>query len=247
MLAPPILFSPPALGPDSENGPFTPTMLLRLLAPPPGGDLHIISACHWNHGESPFEAILHDFTQDLQKMQQQTHGSFILGAADCNTQLKTMPGHVGPETGANDRLGDEEGADSIMHTLALLGLTAPSSYVNVGPTRSPWPQQSRVQHPSVIDYLFAGQKLNCKVHLHYLPTPDTPTDHKPIGMTALAPYASRKDRRLQFESQLAQHQFWGKRLHATWTPGNLTGLKQKLGSTQFTSLPKVSSQLLEAA
>ena len=27
-------------------------------------------------------------------------GSFVLGATDCNTQLKAMPGNVGPEIGA---------------------------------------------------------------------------------------------------------------------------------------------------
>ena len=202
---------------------------------------------HGSHGETPFEQITQDFIQDLQTMQQQTPGSFVLGAADCNTQLKAMPGHVGPETGANERLGDEERADVIMHALALLSLTAPSSYVNLGPTRTPWPKQSPYQKPSVIDYLFASPKIQYKVHVDNLPTPDTPTDHKPIGMTALAPHANRKDRRRQFEAQIAQRNFWGKRLPATWTPQTLTGLQQNLSSKRLTSLPQVAPTLLEAA
>ena len=147
-----------------------------------------------SHGDAPFEQITQEFTQDLQKMQRQSPGSFVLGAADCNTQLKVMPGQVGPETGANERLGDEERADVLMHALALLSLIAPSSYVNLGPTRTPWPKQSPHQKPSVIDYLFSSPKLYCKVHTDNLPTPDTPTDHKPIGRTAFAPHATRKDR-----------------------------------------------------
>ena len=202
---------------------------------------------HGSHGDVPFEQITQEFTQDIQNMQRQSPGSFVLGAADCNTQLKAMPGQVGPETGANERLGDEERADVLMHALAQLDLTAPSSYVNLGPTRTPWPNQSQHQKPSVIDYLFASPKLSCQIHTDNPPTPDTPTDHKPIGMTALAPYASRKDRRRQFEAQIAQGNFWGKRLPATWTPQTLTGMQQNLSTKRLTSLPEVAPILMEAA
>ena len=200
-----------------------------------------------SHGDASFEQITQEFTQDLQTMQQQSPGSFVLGAADCNTQLREMPGQVGPENGANDRLGDEERADVLMQALALLSLTAPSSYVNLGPTRTPWPKQSPKQKPSVIDYLFASPKIDCQVHTDNLPTPDTPTDHKPIGMTAFAPHATRKDRRRQFETQIAQGNFWGRRLPATWTPQTLTGLQQKLNTQKITSLPQVATTLMEAA
>ena len=161
---------------------------------------------------SPFEQILHEFTEALQKMQQLCPGSFVLGAADCNTQLKAMPNHVGPETGTNERLGDEECADLVLSAIATLGLTVPSSYVSLGPTRTPWPRQSQKQQPSVIDYLFSSPALKCTVHTANLPTPDTPTDHSLLGMTVHAPYANRKDRRQQFEAQQAQGNYWGKRL-----------------------------------
>ena len=199
------------------------------------------------HGDLAFEQITHDFTADLEDMQKQTPGSFILGAADCNTQLKAMPGHVGPENGANERPGDEDRADTLMHTLALLGLTAPSSYVNLGPTRTPWPKQSPKQHPSVIDYLFASPKLICRVHTEDRPTPDTSTDHTPIGMTVHAPYASRRDRRHQFEAQQAQRNFWGNRLPSQWAPSSLSGLRHRIKDIRLTSLPQVAPTLLEAA
>ena len=67
---------------------------------------------------------------DLQTMQEQTLGSFILRAADCNTQVREMPGHVGGMTRTSDRPIDQDRVDSLMHVLAHLGLKVTSSYVN---------------------------------------------------------------------------------------------------------------------
>ena len=200
-----------------------------------------------SHGDAPFEHTLLEFSEALQDMQRQTPGSFVLGAADCNVQLKPMPGHVGSENGTSERPGDDERADLVMHAVAHLGLTVPSSYVDLGPTRTPWPGQCRTQQASVIDYLFASPNLICTVHEDDTPTPDTPTDHSPIGMKAQAPYASRRDRRQQFETQQAKGNFWGTRLPSQWAPSNLTGLKQRLKHTRFESLPQVAPTLLEAA
>ena len=138
---------------------------------------------------------LHDFTQDLQSLHDSSPGSFIAGAADCNTQLREMPGHVGKCTGTIERSMDQPRADSLMHVLAQLNTKVPSSHVILGPTRTPWPGQRPKQQPSVIDYLFCSKKVSAKVLEGNTPTPDTNTDHQPLGMHIHAPYASRKDRR----------------------------------------------------
>ena len=200
-----------------------------------------------SQGIAPFEQTLHTFQEDLQRMQTSTPGSFVLGAADCNTQLRQMPGHVGPWTGTNDRLADLERTDLLLCALASLGLTVPSSYVDLGPTRTPWPGQAPSQQPSVIDYIFASPKIHCNMHCEDLPTPDTSTDHHPIGVTAQAPYASRRDRRQQFEAQQAGHSFWKDRLPAQWSPGNLHSLRNSLKKHRLKSLTQVPEILKDAA
>ena len=124
-----------------------------------------------SHGDAPFEQTLHTFTQDLQTLQEQTPGSLILGGSDCNTQMREMPGHVGSRTGTVERPMDQERADALLHALATLGLKVPSSYVDVGPTRTPWPGQLPRQQPSVIDYLFSSTSLTCNTHTSHPPPP----------------------------------------------------------------------------
>ena len=200
---------------------------------PPVVAFSLYLPAHTTQGPAPFEQALWDFTVDLKKLHEDTPGSFILGGADCNTQLRKMDGHVGKWTGANERPADQERSDFILSSLATLGLNVPSSYVNLGATRIPWPGQKTQQKPSVIDYLFASSKLHYKMHTRDLPTPDTSTDHRPIGMTAYAPYASRKDRRRQFEQSPEVHERWRARLPAQWAPGDLTTLRQKLKEHQI--------------
>ena len=199
------------------------------------------------HGETPFEQILSEFHTALEIMQKATPGSFILGAADCNTQLLTVPDQVGPRTGTNERPHDQERADLIAHVLASVGLTVPSSYADLGPTRFPWEGQSTTQKPSVIDYLFASPKLITQMHTSDLPTPDTNTDHIPIGMTAHAPYASRRERRQQFESQQANAAYWKDRVSTRWEPSTVSGLRQHLKHARFHHLDQVAPELIKAA
>ena len=200
-----------------------------------------------SQGIAPFEHTLQTFQEDLQRMQASSPGSFVLGAADCNTQLRPMPGHVGPWTGTNERLADQERTDLLLCTLASLGLTVPSSYVDLGPTRTPWPGQAPSQQPSVIDYIFASPKIHCKMHCHDLPTPDTSTDHHPIGLTAHAPYSNRRERRLQFQAQQAEKNLWKDRLPAQWSPGNIQTLRNSLKKSRLKSLEQVPQILKDAA
>ena len=51
-------------------------------------------------------------------MQKLTPGSFILGAWDCNKQLREMAGHVSPNTGAIDRPMDLDHTDLFLGVLA---------------------------------------------------------------------------------------------------------------------------------
>ena len=200
-----------------------------------------------SQGIAPFEHTLQTFQEDLQRMQSNSPGSFVLGAADCNTQLRPMPGHVGPWTGASERLADQERTDLLHCALATLGLIAPSSYVDLGPTRTPWPGQAPSQQPSVIDYLFASPKIKCNVQSDNLPTPDTSTDHNPIGMVAYAPYASRRDRRKQFEAQQANNSYWKDRLPAQWTPSSQLAFRNRIKHTRLTSLTQIPTLLHDAA
>ena len=195
------------------------------------------------HGETPLKQILSEFHTALESMQKATPGSLILGAADCNTQLLPMPEHVGPRTGTND----QDSADLIAHVLASVGLTVPSSYADLGPTRFPWDRQNTHQKPSVIDYLFANPKLITQMHTTNLPTPDANTDHTPLGMTAHAPYASRRDRRQQFEAQQTNAAYWKDRVTTRWEPSTLSGLRNHLKNTRFSHLDQVAPQLTQAS
>ena len=158
-----------------------------------------------------------------------------------------MPDLVGPQTGTNDRPHDQDRADLIANVLASVGLTVPTSYVDLGPTRFPWAGQGTHQKPSVIDYIFASQKLITEVHTSHLPTPDTSTDHIPIGMTAHAPYASRRERRQLFESQQANAAYWKDRVPSRWEPSTLSGLRNRLKHTRFNHLNQVAPELVKAA
>ena len=155
-----------------------------------------------SHGVASFESTLDNFTRDLAHMHSACPGAFIAGGADVNTQLAPMDGKVGRYTGAVERLADRERADALCHLLATADLKAPTSFQDLGPTRHPWPGQTS-QKPSVIDYILVSQRLHCEVVTDDLPTPHVTTDHSPVGATIWAPYASRRDRRRQFEHLLA--------------------------------------------
>ena len=61
------------------------------------------------HGSDPFDRVLADFNQKLTDMQSHRPGSFILGGADCNTQLREQPGQVGEFNGTSERLKTKSG------------------------------------------------------------------------------------------------------------------------------------------
>ena len=52
---------------------------------------------------------------------------------------------------------------------------------------------------------------------------------------------------MQFETQIAQGDFWGKRLPSQWASSTLSGLKQQLSHTRLESLTQVAPTLLNAA
>ena len=244
----PHLVLNPRLGSRLRNWETHPNFVLASVGTtPPVILFSLYLPAHSTHGSSPFERVWEEFNQKLQEMQAHRPGSFVLGGADCNTQLRVQPGQVGGYNGANERPHDQERADLLLGTLAALGLTAPTSYHNLGPTRFPWPGQLPRQHPSVIDYIFASHQLHTKVHTTNPPQPATSTDHIPIGLTAHAPHRSRKDRRAQFEKLLSRNRQRKRRLPTNWAPGNNTDIYLKLRTHRFHSLSEVAPVLLDTA
>ena len=146
--------------------------------------------------------------------------------------------------GTIDRACDQERQQQLAALLADMSLKLPTTFADTGPTRTPWPGQK--QAPSKIDFIFCSSKLTTKLHNTDIPTPCTNTDHKPIGLTAHAPHASRKERRRQFEHLLGQKQSMTN-IHTRWAPANEFTFAQKVRSLKFDNLSEVAEKLTQIA
>ena len=144
------------------------------------------------HSDASFEATLEQFITDLKLMQKSSPGSFVLGGGDCNTQLSRLKGHVGRFTGTNERPCDQERQEHLLAFLADMDLTVPATFADTGPTRKPWPGQTR-QKPSKIHFIISSKRLTATPITDDKPTPSTSIDHQPVGLFAVAPHASRRD------------------------------------------------------
>ena len=220
----------------AEIGMVPPLILLSLYLP-----------AFSTHGQHSFEDVLDAFQTELKSMQEAHPGSFVLGGADCNTELKPAKGHIGPYVGASDRPQDEDRSHQLLGLLSSAGLTAATSYVDLGPTRYPWEGLQPKQRPSTIDYIFTSSKLKYNIHTTHRPTPDTTTDHQPIGLTAKAPWKSRKDRRRQFEQHLKHQQPNFRRFPSHWQPTNEVAFRLQVRNLTFSSLDEVAPALSELA
>ena len=222
-------------------------MLASLGMVPPLIVFSLYLPAHGHRSDVSFEQALQDFDSSLEEMQRQFPGSFVLGGADCNTQLRALDGLVGDWNGAIERPHDQERADLLLGMLAVRGMKAPSSFTNLGPTRVPWTKKLPRQQGSVIDYLFATQKLETRIIQSAELEPSTTTDHKPLGMAVIAPHASRKDRRAQFEKNRAQKPEWTRRIPTTWAPSNEVQFRERMKSLRFSTLSEVAPLLREVA
>ena len=219
----------------AEVGLISPVILFSLYLPP-------FSA----HSSASFETTIEHFQKDLQEMHRTLPGSFILGGGDCNTQLSYLKGHVGRHTGTSERACDRDRQDLFLGFLAAdMNLKVPSIYADTGPTRMPWPKQHR-QQPSKIDFIIASTRLISDPILDDIPTPATNTDHVPVGATVLAPHASRKDRRRQFEELLARQRAHTK-IPTHWAPGNEVQSALRVRALELNSLEEVAPKLATAA
>ena len=216
---------------------LTPPVLLFSLYLPPFS----------SHGAASFETTLDHFKTELESMQEASPGSFVLGGADCNTQLPQVESRVGPHTGTIDRPVDRDRGDVLQALLSSLDLKVPTSYANLGPTRIPWPGQLAKQKPSVIDYIMSSHKLHCQVITSDIPTPATATDHTPIGLTAFAPYKSRKERRRNFEHLLSTNVNQPQKIQTAWTPGNPIDFHIRMHNLPITNLHNIPNQMREVA
>ena len=118
----------------------------------------------------------------------------------------------------NNQWTEKELHDALQRLFCELDLKAPSSFCDLGPTRTPWPGQAAKQKPSVIDYLLTSQKSICTILTTDRSTPAIATDHSPIGMTVHAPYASRKHRRRLFEHLLSDQRRYDTTIPTTKEP-----------------------------
>ena len=216
---------------------FTPPLLLFSLYLPPFS----------THGAASFDEVLHCFARDLEDLQKTHPGSFVLGGADCNAQLRTVPGHIGTHVGTLERVQDRERADSLAALVATAGLKVPTTYVkHLGPTRFPWKGQADKQQASYIDHIFASNALHTRTHKEERPLPATTSDHLPVGLTATAPYRNRRERRRQFEKYLAQPDHTD-RIPTQWAPGNPLTFYQNIRKLKFTNLREVPALLKDVA
>ena len=156
------------------------------------------------------------------------------------------PGLVGKYTGTFDRPIDQDRRTPVLSLLADLGLKLPHTFAKTGPTRYPWPGQGPKQKPSQMDFIFASHKLHTKIIQDDKPTPATSTDHRPIGLTAHAPYASRTNRRRQFEHLLAQNRRQPT-IPTQWEPENPIPFMVRVRQAKFRTLDEVAPALVEAA
>ena len=210
-----------------------PVILFSLYLPP-----------HAAHSVDSFEETLESFTKDLGSLHHSSPGSFVLGGGDCNVQPIPTQDLVGSFVGTLDRACDQERQGQLTALLAGMGMKLPTTFADTGPTRTPWPGQK--QQPSKIDFIFCSSKLTTKLHTDDLPTPCTSTDHKPVGLTAHAPYASRKERRRQFE-QLLGRQHNQNNIHTRWAPANEFKFAQRIRSLHFDTLSEVADKLTTIA
>ena len=220
----------------AEVGMIPPLIVFSLYLPP-----------FSTHGQHSFEDVLETFQTELKYLQDAHPGSFVLGGADCNTELKPAKGLIGPHVGASDRPQDEDRSHLVMGLLSSAGLTAATTYTNLGPTRFPWEGLQPKQKPSVIDYIFTSSRITSHTYQTHRPTPDTTTDHTPIGLLAKAPWKSRKDRRRQFEQHLHHQHTSQKRFPAHWQPTNEVAFRMQVRNLSFRSLEEVAPALSDIA
>ena len=200
-----------------------------------------------NHGAASFAQTMQSFHEDLQAMQRRSPGSFVLGGADCNTQLRPLDPHIGPYVGTNERPMDLERADLLQGHVASLDLIVPSTFVDIGHTRYPWQGQRHKQQPSTIDFLFTSNKIHTTIHNNIHPQPATTTDHKPIGMTCHAPYGSRLERRRIFEHLLAQNHGPRRRIPTHWKPAQQGQFARQIRDMKFDSIQDLGQNIAEIA
>ena len=198
-------------------------------------------------GHDAFIKALDTFSQDLRILVHATPGCRLLGGGDINTQLTKFGSRIGTHVGTGERPWEANRAAAIRDLLTTHDLRVPSTFAPCGSTRTPWPAKTHQEKPTVIDFLFTSQDLRTEAWPCTRPYLGSRSDHRPIGLAAVAPPSKRTLRKILWNSTFSPPPDWSTKLPTNWEPAQPGQWARDLRTMTFQTLEDLPPNLLQCA